>query len=134
MILRGSYCDAAILLLNIVLQERRRPYFRAFFPQVVSLTRNVVLRKLGSLGSADPAELVLDAWERALDVGLGDQASRDILLKMARCYETLGDLSASRHCLDEAALLGWTKPRQAKKSDLPTRPAPPARLRQRSFS
>jgi curved DNA-binding protein CbpA len=102
LILRAKYYEAALLLIDIVVMERRMNYFRAFFPEVMTLTRSVLLRKLPSVGD----ELALDAWERALEAGLGEALEGQILARMAQVYTRMGDPVAADRCYEEAARLG----------------------------
>jgi hypothetical protein len=97
MILRARYYDAALLLLNGIRLERRYPVFGLFFPEVISLTKGILLRRLRVHGEAgeDPAretvtpELVLDAWEFALEVGIDEETDAEISLLVTREYAVL---------------------------------------------
>jgi hypothetical protein len=88
LLLRNRYYDAAILLENIVMMERKAPYFRSFFPDVISLTKHVLLRQIES---GVTSELALDAWEKALEIGLDKKTNMRILRKMADVYDKMGD-------------------------------------------
>ncbi|MDR3312789.1 MAG: J domain-containing protein [Spirochaetaceae bacterium] len=101
--LRVKYYEAALLLINIVILERRLNYFRGFFPEVMTFTRSILLRKLSGPSVSD--ELALDAWELALEADLGDKLNGEILAKMARVYTRMGDLTAANRCSDESVRL-----------------------------
>lgn len=103
MVFRNHYYDAAMLLLRIISMEQGFPYFRHFFPEVVSLTRDILLHRL-ERNVTD--ELALDAWELALETGFIPADEKIILTKMAQAYFRIGDDFAARACLDEATRLG----------------------------
>ncbi len=102
LVLRGEYYDAVLILEQIIKMEYTYEYFRHFFPEVMSLARQVIIRQLG--GSVNP-ELALDAWERALDLGFEKKDESLILLKMAETYLAMGDLNTAAICTQEALRL-----------------------------
>lgn len=114
MFFRNHYYDAAMLLLKIIAMEQSFPYFRHFFPEVISLARNILLYRLeGSVTE----ELALDAWEQALEVGFIPADEIIILTKMSSAYSKIGDEFAARACLDEASRLGKIKKSHSKKAN-----------------
>lgn len=102
LVLRAQYYDAALLLIRIVEMEQSFPYFRHFFPEVLSLAKDVLLRRLEGAVSD---ELALDAWERAIELGLGRSEEASILVKMGCAYSRIGDLQAAHACFAEALRL-----------------------------
>lgn len=102
LVLRSRYYDAALLLIRIAEMERTFPYFRHFYPEVVSLARDVLLRRLEG---AVPDELALDAWEHALEIGLDRDDEASMLVKMGCAYSRLGDFPAAKSCFAEAVRL-----------------------------
>ncbi|MBQ0166571.1 MAG: J domain-containing protein [Treponema sp.] len=102
LVLRAEYYDAILLLEQIIKMERSYAYFKHFFPEVMSLARDVLRRQLA--GSV-PDELALDAWERALELGFEKKDEACFLLKMAETYDRMGDSRTARICLQEAVRL-----------------------------
>lgn len=102
LVLRGEYYDAILLLEQIIKMEHTFEYFRHFFPEVMSLARDVLRRQLS--GSV-PDELALDAWERALELGFEKKDEACFLLRMAETYVRIGDSRTARICLQEAVRL-----------------------------
>lgn len=97
--IRDEYYEAFLLLEEVITLERIKPYFRHFYPEVVSFTRNIVRNALaGTLTD----ELALDCLESALELGFGKKDDAVILKLMAQCYERIGDIPTARVCLDEA--------------------------------
>lgn len=102
LVFRGEYYDAILLLEQIIRMEQSYAYFKHFFPEVMSLARDVLRRQLA--GSV-PDELALDAWERALELGFGKKDEASFLLRMAETYDRMGDSRTARICLQEAVKL-----------------------------
>jgi tetratricopeptide (TPR) repeat protein len=100
LVLRKYYYEAAVLLENIVVLEQRSPYFRTFFPEVISLLKFVLFRQLDA-GVSD--ELALDAWERALELGLDSRTKTRLLRNMAQVYMNMGDSQTAVRYFREAA-------------------------------
>lgn len=103
LVIRSRYYDAAVLLEQIMAMEISRPYFRHFYPEVVSFARDIL--RLHIEGTVSD-ELALDAWERALDLGFGREDDAFFLSRMAEAYFRLGDAYTAELCLEEAARLG----------------------------
>ncbi len=97
--IREDYYEAFLLLEEVILLERKRAYFRHFFPEVLSFTRGIVRNHLAGIL---PDELALDCLESALDLGFGKKDDAIILKQMAQCYERIGDIPTARVCLEEA--------------------------------
>ncbi len=99
---RDEYYDAYILLKQIITMEHSYAYFKLFFPEVMSFTRDILRFRIeGTVND----ELALDAWESALDLGFNNKENATFLLKMAAAYLRIGDSATSKICLDEAVRL-----------------------------
>lgn len=99
LVLRREYYDAALLLEQIIRMERGFPYFRLFFPEVLGLALDVLQNKIEGAVSD---ELALDAWERALELGLGRKTDTELLTRMASAYARIGDHMTARMCMQAA--------------------------------
>lgn len=105
LVIRGEYYDAVLLLEQIIKMEQTYAYFKHFFPEVMSFTKEVLKRQLqGTV----PDELALDAWERALELGFAKKDEAIFLLKMAEAYDRMGDSNTTIICLREAVRLDRT--------------------------
>ena len=102
LVLRQEYYDSVILLEQVIKMEYSYSYFRLFFPEVLSLVRHVLRN---NIEDACSPELAIDAWERALDLHLGNSDDAFFLMKMAEAYEKIGDRQTARICMDEASKL-----------------------------
>ncbi|MBQ9539589.1 MAG: J domain-containing protein [Treponema sp.] len=102
LVLRREYYDAVILLEQIIKMERSYAYFKIFFPEVLGIARHVLRNNIEGQVSD---ELALDAWERALDLGLGRKDDSFFFLKMSEAYERMGDHKTAEICRDEAVKL-----------------------------
>ncbi len=99
---RNEYYDAYLLLKQIIIMEQSYAYFKIFFPEVMSFTRDIVRFRIeGTVHD----ELALDAWESALDLGFGNKDNAALLLKMSAAYTRMGDTHTARICIDEAVRL-----------------------------
>jgi hypothetical protein len=98
--IRGEYYDAFLLLEQIIKMEYSYEYFRLFFPEVIDFTLHILKQNIeGTVND----ELVLDAWERALDLGFTASDDAFFLRKMAILYKKIGDERTADICLEEAA-------------------------------
>ena len=109
--IRGEYYDAFLLLEQIIKMEYSYEYFRLFFPEVMEFTLHILKQNIeGTVND----ELVLDAWERALDLGFSVSDDAFFLRKMAVLYRKIGDERTAEVCLEEAArTAGMKKQRKA---------------------
>ncbi|MDE5897853.1 MAG: J domain-containing protein [Treponemataceae bacterium] len=107
---RGDYYDAANLLEEIIRMERRLPYFRLFFPEVVEFALRILKR---NIEGAVCDELALDVWERALDLGFPAAEDAFFLRKMSEAYRRIGDVRTAELCLAEAAAYMEERPADA---------------------
>lgn len=99
---RDEYYEAFLLLAEVVQMEKKKPYFRHFFPEVVLFIRDIVRTHLAQ---HIPDELALDCFETALELKFGKKDDAGILKLMAGCYERMGDYHTARLCLEEALRL-----------------------------
>lgn len=101
--LRGDYYDAFCLLEQIIKMEYSYDYFRLFFPEVLSFAKNILRNHIEGVISD---ELALDAYERALELELGDATDAFVLRKMGIIYKRIGDARTADICFDEADRIG----------------------------
>ncbi len=99
---RNEYYDAYLLLKQIILMEQSYAYFKLFFPEVMSFTRDILRFRIeGTVHD----ELALDAWESALDLGFNNKEKAAFLLKMAVVYTRMSDVQTANICIEEAQRL-----------------------------
>lgn len=99
LVLRGEYYDAFLLLEQIIKLEYRICYFRFFFPEVIAFTKHILRTKLYGVVND---ELVLDAYERALELEFEPKDDALFLERMACIYKKMGDGTTSLICFEEA--------------------------------
>jgi len=99
LIIRFEYYDALILLEQIIKMEFSFNYFRHFFPEVQSLTLDVLRRHIIPNYSD---ELIVDSFERALELQFSKKEDAWFLLQMGKAYERLGDEQTAELCIQEA--------------------------------
>lgn len=100
---RKYYYEAFILLAEIITMEEERSYFRIFFPEVVSFAIRILKRNIELNGND---ELSLDAYERALELQLGEKEDAYFLTRMAFIYGKMGDAHTAALCSEAASRLG----------------------------
>jgi tetratricopeptide (TPR) repeat protein len=96
---RNNQYEAFQLLAEVIVLEKKKPYFKHFFPEVGIFVRDIIRNKLAL---TVPDELALDCYETALELGLGKKEDAFILRQMAFCYDRAGDQATARICLEEA--------------------------------
>lgn len=101
--LRKHYYEAFGILAEIITMERKRAYFHFFFPEVLSFAIRILKRNIEADGND---ELALDAYERALDLQLGENEDVYFLMRMASIYNKMGDARTAALCSDAASRLG----------------------------
>lgn len=99
---RGDPYEAFLLLFEVIGLERKKPYFRHFFPEVIILVRDILRNRMVGVVTD---ELALDCLETALELGMGKKDDAIILKLMALCYERIGDKHTARACLAQALKL-----------------------------
>lgn len=100
---RKHYYEALCLLAEIIKMERERAYFHFFFPEVVSFALRILKRNIEAGGND---ELSLDAYERALELQLGEEEDVYFLTRMASIYSKMGDGHTAALCSEAAFRLG----------------------------
>ena len=88
---RGSYYEAFVLLVNIVREERRRPYFRHFMQEVEKFFKQIVRFRLPSvLGSpAVDAETFSECIEALLGLGFSQRDEERWVCSITRARRKL---------------------------------------------
>ena len=103
MVLRKEYYEAVILLEQIIKMEYSYSYFKLFFPEVKALAKNILRHNIeGFLND----ELLLDCYERALELQFGPVDDKYFLSKMSEAYKRIGDFATAAGCLKAAELIG----------------------------
>ena len=96
---RGFSFEAFKLLIDLVVEERRKPYFRHFMPEVDSLIKEIVrIRLNGTI----PDELLVECLEEILDIGYPAKEMARWLRTCAEALERLGDRYAAADMLRQA--------------------------------
>lgn len=96
---RGVPYEAFILLVDLVKEERRRPYFRHFMPEVDALVKEMARAKLPA--SLDDETLV-ECLEELIDLGYSRKEEARWLRTIAEALERLGDRSEAESALRSA--------------------------------
>lgn len=105
LIFRAEYYHAFLLLEDIILKEREKPYFRHFFPEVMKLMRFLLRYQIEK---NLPAEKALDLWERALDLGFDSKDCAFFFVKIAQIYYIMNNKNLAKICVQEAMKLSKT--------------------------
>lgn len=92
------YC-ALRLLASVTREERRRPYFRHFMPEVDDLVREIVRARLLA---AAPPEAALECLEELLDIGYPQRDEARWLRTAAELLEKTGDRAGAAAALRSA--------------------------------
>ena len=96
---RGSHYEAFLLLSDLVREERRRPYFRHFMPEVDALLKEIVRARLP--GSVSDEDLV-ECLEELIDLGYSRREESRWLRSIAEALERMGDPAGAMSALREA--------------------------------
>lgn len=99
---RGEYYEAFVLLEEIFYMEKEKPYFKHFFPEILSLIKSILRDKLHRFTDD---ELAVDCYEAALKFGFKKAETALILKKMSEAFRRLGDIFRADSCLQEAVRL-----------------------------
>lgn len=100
---RRHYYEAFCLLTQIITMEREKPYFRLFFPDVTSFAIRIMEHNIEN-GEND--ELILDAYEKALEMQFGKKEDVYFLTRMASIYSKIGDERTAALCSAASARIG----------------------------
>jgi tetratricopeptide (TPR) repeat protein len=96
---RKRYYEAFMLLSALVREERRRPYFRHFMPEVETFLKEMVRLRLKT---AVDAGTYLDCMGALLDLRFPPKDEARWLRSMAETLAGMGDLHAARRVFREA--------------------------------
>ena len=89
---RQRYYEAFVLLVNLVREERRRPYFKHFMDEVETFLKELVRLHLRA---AVDAETYVECMEALLDLGFPSQYEARILRSIAETLIRLGESDAA---------------------------------------
>ncbi|AEJ19949.1 J domain-containing protein [Gracilinema caldarium] len=96
---RGLYYEAFMLLIDIIREERRKPYFRHFMDEVDIFLKNLVRTKLNH---AVDDELLVECMEELIDLGYSRKDEARWLRIMAEALVRLDLLAEARTALQGA--------------------------------
>jgi curved DNA-binding protein CbpA len=100
---RGHCYEAFRLLEQIIREERRKPYFGIFTPELEKYTREIVRRRLRD--QVDD-ETWIECMEKLLDLGFPARDTAFWLRALAQTLMKIGDHAGSRQVLKEAQKMG----------------------------
>jgi len=100
---RGHSYEAFRLLELIIREERRKPYFGIFMPELERYTREIVRQRLR--GQVDD-ETWIECMETLLDLGFSARDTAFWLRSLAQTLLKIGDDAGSRQVLKEAKKMG----------------------------
>jgi len=96
---RGYSFEAFKLLASLIPEEKRRPYFRHFMPEVDSLVKEILRVRLpGSV----PDDVLVECLEEALELGYARRDEARWLRTMAEALERMGDRRGAAEALKAA--------------------------------
>lgn len=96
---RGCYYEAFILLVNLVREERRKPYFRHFMDEVENFLKGLVRLQLRP--SVD-AETYLECMEALLNLGFSPQDEARWMRSISETLLRLGEVGDAARVFSEA--------------------------------
>jgi curved DNA-binding protein CbpA len=96
---RNRYYEAFFLLLHLVREERRRPYFKHFMQEIESFLKEIVRLKLRS---SVEAETYVECIEALLEVGFHPRDEARWMRSMAETLIRLGETGAAAQVFKEA--------------------------------
>jgi curved DNA-binding protein CbpA len=96
---RQCYYESFILLVSLIREEQRRPYFRHFMEELETVLKELVRLRLRS--SVDAATYV-ECMEILLDLGFSPKDEARWMRSMAETLVRMGDLRAARGVFREA--------------------------------
>lgn len=91
--------DAFLLLVDLVREERRRPYFRHFMPEVDLLVKEIARVRL--CGNVED-EAFVECLEELIDLGYSKREEARWLRSIAEALERMGDHSGAVSALRDA--------------------------------
>jgi hypothetical protein len=96
---RGRYYESFMLLVSLVREERRNPYFRHFMPEVETFLKELVRLRLKT---AVDNETYLECMELLLELRFPPKDEARWLRSMAETLVRMEDLAAARGIFREA--------------------------------
>jgi Holliday junction resolvasome RuvABC DNA-binding subunit len=96
---RGHCYEAFRLLEHIIREERRKPYFGIFTPELERYTREIVRQRLRA--QVDD-ETWIECMETLLDLGFSARDTAYWLRSLAQTLHKIGDKAGSQQVLKEA--------------------------------
>jgi len=100
---RGHCYEAFRLLEQIIREERRKPYFGIFTPELEKYTREIVRQRLRA--QVDD-ETWIECMETLLDLGFSARDTAYWLRSLAQTLYKIGDKAGSQQVLKEAKKMG----------------------------
>lgn len=111
LLFRNEKYDSFLLLDKIIRYENEKPYFKHFFPEVIKHLNSILRSSFSSFVSE---ELVIDLYERAIELPLEKKYTALCYCKAGELYRKMGDIRAAELCFKEA--LGLDKSLEGKSS------------------
>ena len=99
---RKMYYEAFVLLVKILREERRLPYFRHFMEEVENVIKEIV--RLHLKQSVNP-ETYVECLEALLDLGFDSRYKARILRNLAEAFIRMGEMSNAEKVFREAIKL-----------------------------
>jgi curved DNA-binding protein CbpA len=96
---RQCYYEAFVLLVNLVREERRKPYFRHFMSDIEGFLKELVRLRLKA--SVDEETYVV-CMETLLELGFSSRDEARWMRSLAETLVQLGDITAARRVFREA--------------------------------
>jgi curved DNA-binding protein CbpA len=96
---RDRYYEAFFLLLRLIREERRRPYFKHFMPEVENFLKGMIRFKLSS---AVDGETYLECIEALLELGFSSRDEARWMRSMAETLIRMGETEAAARVFREA--------------------------------
>jgi hypothetical protein len=96
---RRRYYEAFVLLISLVREERRQPYFRHFMEEVENFLKELVRLRLRQ---AVDAETYVECMEALLDLGFSSRDEARWMRSIAETLIRLGELSGAARVFREA--------------------------------
>jgi curved DNA-binding protein CbpA len=96
---RQCYYEAFVLFTDIIREERRRPYFRHFMPEIENALKELVRLRLRS---AVDSELYLECMETLLELGFPPKEEARWMRSMAETLVRMGEMNGAEAVFREA--------------------------------
>jgi curved DNA-binding protein CbpA len=96
---RQRYYEAFVLFTELIREERRRPYFRHFMPEIENTLKELVRLRLKS---AVDGAVYLECIQTLLELGFSPKEEARWMRSMAETLVRMGELSGARRVFREA--------------------------------